>query len=329
MILRGIDFGPCLDAAGLRGFMEDGYWFNRAPLIKRWYDFSGSTPVAKTVTLPSHAGNMPIADRHEGYAPQELFPQCVWWSRRQGIVLNAIGFSNPGAGQLFSAGLLKAHGKNPFMISWGSAAPERAQRMKECRGFTNILNTQLDFIPSLRKRLGLQINVSCANVHTEKLLAEEILEMLDVMNHLGIPLVVKIDVCMPLLDVLRIGKHPACDALCTSNAIPFGVRGDAINWKTLFPHGSPLAKRSERFGNGALSGEPLRKLVCEQIEAIRHVGITKPICAGGGVLRPSHVDKLVSAGLERGRDSIFIGSIAILKPWNIRSVIERAHQLLR
>lgn len=329
MRLRGIEFGACWDAAGLRGWHGEGYRFHRLPFINRWYDFTGSTPVAKTSTLPRQLGNLPLLGKEHDYAPQELFPRCVWWSWRHAIVLNAVDLSGPGAGKLFSHTLLRSHRYTPFMISWASQAITPKERLREFRTFVRLLGTQLLCTPTLRKQLGLQINVSCANARVDRLSRKEIATLLDVASELCIPLVVKIDVFMPLPDVARISENAACDALCASNAIRFGTHTDMVDWDQIFPHGSPLARRNPAFGNGALSGEPLRKLVCVWLGAIRRGGIDIPVNAGGGITHPDHVKELVYAGLRRGRDSIFVGySAAILRPWNIRAIIECANRQL-
>src|SRR3989338_1556485 len=59
MELRGVHFGPVLDASGVRGFFGEGYWHHRycKPFGLR---FDGATFVAKTTTLLPRAGNMPL-----------------------------------------------------------------------------------------------------------------------------------------------------------------------------------------------------------------------------------------------------------------------------
>ena len=107
------------------------------------------------------------------------------------------------------------------------------------------------------------------------------------------------------------------DLLCISNTIPWGTMPDRINWKKLFGSAtSPL----EKFGGGGLSGAPLLPLVFEWVTNARAAGLTCPLNAGGGILAPNDAEALFDAGA----DSVFIGSMAILRPWRVRATIRHA-----
>ncbi|OGG63612.1 hypothetical protein A3D66_00520 [Candidatus Kaiserbacteria bacterium RIFCSPHIGHO2_02_FULL_50_9] len=325
MKLRGIEFGPCLDAAGVRGFFGEGWWFHHLPLARFVFNFTGSTRVAKTATLLPHRGNMPLRGKEKRYGPRELFPRCIWWSWSRGIALNAVGLSGPGTQELFAQGLL-ADEKAPFMISVMPVSYSQKERLEEFQKFCVLLEHELR---KARLPIGLQINLSCPNTKLDPHeLAREATLFLDEASRLNIPLVVKINILVPPEAAQSIARHRACDALCFSNTIPFGELPEAIPWKRWFPEGSPLARREASFGGGGLSGSPLLPLVAEYLRQLRTLGIEKPLNVGGGILSRRDVDTLVQAGLHRGIDSIFIGSVAMLRPWNIRSVIRRAHQLL-
>lgn len=326
MRLNGIDFGPCLDASGVRGFFGERYWFHRAAPF--WYDFEGSTFVAKTATFSERAGNMPLRDAKHIFMPRERFPRCIWWSWQKGMALNAIGLSGPGLKVLIECGLLRQDGA--FMISLMPVAGTIEARAAEFDLAVKMLGNALKQRPELRSRLALQINVSCPNTgHDTAQITGEARRYLSSAYELGIPLVVKLNLTAPIESVGAIAQHPGCAAICCTNTIPFGSAlpdylGVQIDWGGLFPDGSPL----QRFGGGGLSGKPLLPLIAGWIRAVRKAGITIPLNAGGGILAPHDVDTLVNAGLRRGIDSVFIGSISMLRPWNIRRVIRRAHALL-
>jgi dihydroorotate dehydrogenase len=85
---------------------------------------------------------------------------------------------------------------------------------------------------------------------------------------------------------------------------------------------SPLEERG--FSAGGLGGAPLLPLVADWVKRVRVAGFTKHINAGGGVLCANDVDTLADAGA----DSVFLGSIAMLRGWRVRSAIKRAHKRL-
>lgn len=325
MNLRGIELGPCLDASGLRGLDgRTGYWFHYLLVIgKLWFNFTGSTPVGKTMTEPPTEGNMPLKKKYP-FLPMEWFPKCIWVSLWHGIALNFVGLTNPGAEVLLRY-------DQPIVISFMSIAKTHAGRLAEARAFTDRLAIWIAKRPGVK--IVLQLNVSCPNAgHDPADLLHEALLILGIVEVLGIPVMVKVNVLAPVEMVRDIAAHSACDALVCSNTVPFGQNPEGfvnqIDWARYFPDGvSPLTKRG--FGSpGGASGAVLLPLVAEWIRTIRAAGIDKPINAGGGILKPSDVDTLVRAGLRRGIDSVFISSIAFLRPWNIRSVIRRAHEFL-
>lgn len=325
MELRGIKLGPCLDASGLRGLDgRRGYRFHHLPVIGwLWYDFTGSTPVAKTMTEPPTVGNMPLEDKYP-FRPKEWFPTCIWAWLWRGIALNAVGLSNPGAEVLLRY-------DQPVVISFMSIAKTHVERLEEARAFAKRLTLWIAAHPGVK--IVLQLNVSCPNAgHDPAELLREALLMLGIVEVLDIPVMVKVNVLAPVEMVRDIAAHPACDALVCSNTVPFWQNPtgfvNQIDWKRYFPDGvSPLRRRG-LAQDGGLSGAPLLPLVAEWLQRVRDAGIDKPINAGGGILKPGDVDTLVRAGLRRGIDSVFISSIAFLRPWNIRATIRRSHELL-
>lgn len=331
MILRNMDFGPCLDASGTRGFFGRGYLFHRIPFIGGMiWDFKGSTFVAKTTTTYANIGNMPLRGSKDDFEPFHWFPKCIWSDIQSQIMLNSVALAGPGALVLFGENKWQQRG-GPFMLSWMPIGHEH-QWEKQARGFVSAWKITAPNALHLPRdgEVGLQVNITCPNTGADLAkLADKAHLLLDILQELGVPLMVKLNLLVDPRHAVIIASHPACDGICISNTVPFGELPDKIDWEELFPIGSPLRRRHEEYGGGGLSGKPLLPLVAEWLVQAFDAGLEKPVNAGGGILEADDVDYLVEAGgLRRRVDSVFIGSIAILNPLGIRSTIRRAHKLL-
>lgn len=308
MRLRGIDFGYVLNSSGARNFDGSGWWYHW--FFKRFgLDYSDTTFVAKTTTLNPRAGNMPL----KGLRPTELLPDCIRVYPFRGMALNAVGLSGPGAEWFLQKGIWHQQEK-PFFLSFMSVAGSKTERLGELRQFVRLLGPHLPF----KAPVGLQLNFSCPNVGLEpQKLVAEMKEGLAIAGDLDIPLVPKISVAFPQEVVLGL-PYEDYDALCISNTIPWGQLPDLIDWEDLFGTDvSPLAK----YGGGGLSGAPLLPLVVVWIEAIRGLGYNRPIIGGGGILSIDDADKL----LEAGADAIELGSIAMLRPWRVKGIVDHVN----
>ncbi|HTM68846.1 MAG TPA: HisA/HisF-related TIM barrel protein [Candidatus Binatia bacterium] len=310
MRLRGIDFGPVLDASGVRGFFGEGY-AHHALWKPFGLSFEGSTFVAKTTTLGPREGNMPLG---ADLRPKELVPRCVIAKPLKGVALNAVGLSGPGAKALLETGRWQAR-TEPFFISFMSVAPSAAARQRELEDFICLC---MEHLGGFQAPVGLQLNFSCPNVGIDpSRLIEEVAWALRTASLPRVPLMPKFNVLLPPEAAAEIAGLPACDALCVSNTLPWGALPDRIDWQGLFGSAtSPLA----HLGGGGLSGAPLLPLTGAWVRAARAAGVRKPINAGGGILRAADVDTL----LDAGADSVFIGSMAILRPWRVARAIRRA-----
>lgn len=314
MQLRGIDFGPVLDASGVEGFFGEGWWYDKF-LYPFGLNFKGCTFVAKTTTLLPRKGNLPL--KEDGITPKGLKPKCVKINFFKGIILNAIGLSGPGARALFEDGRWQKR-RNPFFLSFMSIATTPEERRMELKSFVELL---ANYLPGFNAPVGLQINYSCPNVglKQEKLI-EEVRDGLKIASVLNVPLMPKFNLTIPVEIAKEISDDPNCDALCISNTIPWRQLPEKIDWQSLFgTNVSPLA----HLGGGGLSGKPLLPLVTDWVDKARKIGITKPINAGGGILSPNDVDLLYKAGAS----SIFIGSIVALRPWRVLKTIEKAYKV--
>lgn len=312
MKLREIDFGNVLGASGVQGFFGEGYWFHRlySPF---GLNFEDMTFISKTATLLFRKGNMPLTKR---YTPCNPFPKCIKVKLLRGIMLNSVGLSNPGIGTLLGIDRWQKR-TNPFLISVMSLANTPKKRLEELRIIIEMIGFCKD---SFSAPFGLQINLSCPNTeHDPSELIEESVEVLEVANTLGIPIMPKYSIASaPIQAVMQLNDYIGCDAICVSNALPFGWQG--VDWKSVWgSKTSPLAK----LGGGALSGKILRPLVCEWIMRLRDAGFTKPINGGGGIMCLQDVRHYYNAGAS----SIFLGSVAILRPWRTKAIINHANSL--
>jgi len=311
MKLLGVDFGPVLDASGVRGFFGDGYPHHRH-LQRIGLDFAGSTFVSKTATLAGKVGF--LAYGSDGVTPLESFPGCVIVKFRQGVVLNAVGLGNPGIGKLLSAGRWQQR-EDPFFISVMPIFAGREWRLQE---FVDLMRIIASRRREFSARFGLQINLSCGNVGLDiGQLAAEAVDLLDVAAHYlpDVPLMPKFSVETSPEAVLPVAERANCHAVCVSNAVRWGALPDRIDWRGIFGRDeSPL----KLYGGGALSGAPLLPLVTDWVMKARALGIAKPINAGGGALSTGDAQAL----FEAGADSIFLGSVATLRPWRVKKIIQ-------
>lgn len=312
MKLRGIDFGNVLGASGVQGFFGEGYWFHKAYGLSG-LNFADMTFVTKTATLLSRKGNMSLT-RH--YTPRNPFPGCVKARLLRGVMLNSVGLSNPGLGALLGTGTWQKRTK-PFMISVMSLADTPKKRLEELRLIVETIGFVKD---DFSAPFGLQINLSCPNTrHDPHELIGESAKVLEIAGTLGVPIMPKYSIASaPIEAVLQLNDIPNCDAICVSNTLPFGWQG--VDWQSVWgSKTSPLAK----LGGGGLSGKTLRPLVCEWIACLRDAGFTKPINGGGGILCPMDVYLYYKAGAS----SVFLGSVAVLRPWRVKAIINQANNL--
>ena len=316
MNLRGIDFGHVFCASGARNFDGNGWPFHKALKAFGLLNFAGSGLVTKTTTLDPRVGNMPLMP--DGLTPWELKPKCIVVKPLQGVVLNSVGLSGPGAHSLLAQGFWQSQTR-PFFISFMSATGTPVLRQRELHEFAELLRAAL---PEFKAPVGLQINVSCPNTgHAVGPMIDEIVSYLGIAGSLGIPIVIKLNALTPISALFGFMNHPACDAIDCSNSITFGQCPKRINWKGLFGSDrSPLA----HLGGGGLSGAPLLPIVCDWIKEARAAGWTKPIVGCGGILSKADADAMLKAGAT----ALEIGSCVILRPWRVQGIIHHVNHHL-
>lgn len=319
-LINGVDFGTVWAMSGFFNFYGQGWPYHK--ILKIFgINFKSVTFVSKTVTLLPREGNMPLK---KNLMPVELIPKSIYLNFLHKYALNAVSLSGPGADEIISSVKLRQKIK-PFQLSFMSVADSEKERLNEFDGFIKIL---LREYPNYQAKIGIQLNVTCPNTEHNNPEIKEILKMLDMCDPLikkGITIILKINVEMSLKNILIFGKHRNCHGICTSNTVNFGNLPEKIDWKKLFPNGSPLLKRNLNIRKpGGLSGAPLLSLVIEQIKELRKAGFRKHINGGGGILHKNDVNKII----EAGADSISIGSVAFLNPFAIPGIIKRASKLI-
>lgn len=320
MRLRGFDFRPVANASGAQGFFGEGYPFHHYWKLAG-LTFQGCTFVAKTTTMEPRLdptrklGNMPL--KADGITPREFKPACIVVQPRTGVTLNAVGLSGPGAPSLFSRYLWQQR-REPFFISFMSLQPTASDRLAELSAFIcSVSCCQSDFASPF----GLELNLSCPNVGLDPShLIDEAGQMLDIAARLAIPVQVKLNTLAPPRAACEIAAHEACDAIVMGNTLPWGSLPSRIDWPKLFDSGtSPLA----HLGGGGLSGPLLAPIHCDWIRDARDCGIAKPIWGCGGIFSQEDVFDYAAAGAA----GVQLGTVAIMRPWRMRSLIRYASEM--
>ncbi|MFA6271405.1 MAG: hypothetical protein WC657_09465 [Candidatus Paceibacterota bacterium] len=315
MNLRGINCFIFV-ASGALNFFGEGWKFHKLykRVFPKGFDFSGATFVSKTTTLNCRKGNM---DLDADLQSRSLFPDCVRVYPIKGVVLNSVGLSGPGAAHLFLRGLWQRKTES-FFISFMAVEETKEQRVEEAKSFANIFAREL---PIFSTRVGLEVNISCPNTsHCSTTLVGDAVDQLQPFSGLDIPKILKVNVLTPVEAVVRIAASGLCDTILVSNTIPWGQLPDKIDWRKIF--GSTVSPL-RHLGGGGLSGYPLLPVVAQWIFEAKNKGVSVPIIGGGGILRASDVDHLHA----NGADAVSIGTVAIIRPWRVRGIIERARQL--
>lgn len=324
MRLRGIDFPPIMNASGARGFFGDAYheyWYHR-PYKYLGLTFRNCGFTAKTTTMQPRLkpaeklGNMPMMP--DGITPKEWVPNCIKINPQQGVIVNAVGLSGPGAPDLLTRGIWQQISGSPWNLSFMSLEKNDSDRSEELREFVKIL---MPCIHQFRAPVGLELNFSCPNVnvhHTS--LVQEVKRALTIAEPLNVPVQCKFNALTPVDVVREISGHRACNAIVMGNTIPWGQLPNLVNWIYFFGDvESPL----KELGGGGLSGPPLRKIHCQWIKEARESGISKPIWGCGGIDSASAVDEYKNAGASGAQ----FGTVCITRPWQTRRIIRRSHQL--
>ncbi|MFA7192086.1 MAG: hypothetical protein WC089_02185 [Candidatus Paceibacterota bacterium] len=322
MILRNIYFLPAQGASGVQGFFGDPRYpeYKHSGLIRATFGdiFHGMGFVSKTGTYFYNKGNVEL-DRN-GYSFKRFAPDAIRPFILRGAALNAVGLSNPGYEKLLKTGLWFER-TDPFMLSFMAVENTVEKRIAEAELF---VEEMANYLGKFRTQFALQVNLSCPNVgHEQHGLIAESYKMFEILNRLRIPLVPKINALLDPGIAFEIMDHPACDALCVSNTIPFGQGPSGkIDWSKYGPKGkSPLERK--KYPPGGLSGAPIFPLVVDWLRHASELKNSKPIIAGGGVMDKESVEILAQ---YPNVEAISIGSVAFLRPGRVRGIIKQCYK---
>lgn len=317
-------FGVAFTASGTRNFYGDGWPHHRYWKIIpgfEGFDFNGATHIAKTTTWDSRQGNMPLDQ--ESLQPLERFPKCILVNPFKAVVLNSVGLSGPGAKHLFHQ-LGWHEWPNPFLISFMAIGATKETRLEETRKFASYFHEQLSLFPDFKAPVGLQVNYSCPNQdHPTSELLDEVIPSLEIFQPLDLPMVdVKLNVLATPEAVIEIEKSGLCNCITSSNTFPYGIFPDLIDWEKLFkaPE-SPLA----HLGGGGLSGKPCFPIVCDWFRKVRYAGAEGLMKLSNGILSADDIE----AAKDAGANGIEFGSVTILRPWRVQSIIKRANEIFQ
>lgn len=308
---REVEFGHVGNAAGARNFFGQGYPFHRLASLAG-LRFRGSTFVAKTAPLERRPGNM--ATTEDGMTPRDLFPDCIIALPRNAAALNAVGLTCPGLATLLADGRWQRW-REPFFLSLMAVGKTREERLDEVERVAALLRPHL---PTFQAPVGLEVNVTCPNVGLQlgKLL-DEVADTVHILSGLGLPILVKVNVLLPVEAALEMGSLEHLAGIVQGNSLPWDAVAEELRLQLFGSTASPLA----RYGGGGLSGRPLLPLVNDWIGRAREAGFAKPIVGCGGIMRPRDAESM----LQMGASAVQLGTVCMVRPWRVRAIINRVN----
>ena len=325
MLLRNIEFPDAIAASGAVGNFGEGYWYSRLENKFGILNKTGLGIVTKTATLNPRRGNTPFVYDEKHFQPSELIPKSIKVDLINKNVLNAVGLGNPGLKAFLNTGNWQK-ATDPFWISVMSIAETEKERKQEMEAMVQLL---MEEKPNFKAPFGLQINLSCPNTgHDTCGLATEANDMVNIAAKLEVPIMAKFSIATSTIDnLLELEDNKNLDAICLSNTIPYNWEPNknfygkelSESWKKPFGKTSPL----ENMGGGGISGDIIKPFVLYFIKDLRKAGFKKHINGGGGIMEASDVNLYK----EAGANSIFFGSVIMVRPWNVQKIIEKANKI--
>jgi len=306
--MRALGFSPVLSASGTLGYFGEGWKFHR---LTRHIgsSFDGMGLVAKTMTLHQREGNMPT--NTVTLEPQDLFPDCIRVKFGKKAVINSVGLTNTGCEDLISRGIWQDM-KKEVILSFMTVAASPSERINEILALVDILKREVPYMGE--KPFAAQLNLSCPNTdENPNELIKEASYLIDIAGEIGIPIIAKFNALAPAQAIAKLQNNSNCAGIATSNTLPWG--SGPVNWSDIWGSDkSPIPQ----YGGGGYSGPALVPLVEKQIRELRALGFTKYINAGGGITTYGDITRYKQAGA----DSIFMGSVAITRPWMVDRLIK-------
>lgn len=330
MKLKNITFANVWGQSGVQGFFGEGDEYPHHRIYKLilglfGFSFTGATFVAKTITLnPRIYPESSNTELKDGYKLKKWFPNSIWVDFFGAKVVNAVGLANPGAEYMLKINKWQKR-RGMFQISFMPMAGNLVEKLIETENFCKLVHQHMS--PEKYKNYAIQINFSCPNTgHNQEQDPGEIIEILKIFRKYfpDTPLIPKFDLLFKQETIVAI--KPYCDAFLIGNTLPFGkgnLTGESW-WKYYFPNGSPLLKYFGGKFAGGLSGKPLYAHLLNWVDRMEQVDPTVIIIAGGGIMTKRDIDLLSSFHCVKG---IALGSVAIVRPWRLQSLIQYGNQI--
>ncbi|QFR38735.1 hypothetical protein A9Q91_00685 [Candidatus Gracilibacteria bacterium 28_42_T64] len=314
MRIGNLDFPRVICAPGTFGFFGEGYPFHKLLQFVPGYS-SDIAFAAKTVTAYERKGNMPMRKDH--ITPLHILPKCVYVDFFGGHVINAVGLTNKGIDWSMDQMMWQKR-KDNYFLSFMSIEPDLEKKLEELRYFCKAISV-------LNNSFALQINFACPNTGQDpQAFLKMVIPMLEEARKLTkVPLVANFNPFVPIQLLKEIQDKGLADAFWIANTVPYGTQSEQahhkfekpIDW-SIFDDTSPLLKRGLKQAGG-LSSHLVLPYVIETVKEAKNKGITLPIIAGNGVQ-----SKSAAIELQKYADAIAIGTVFMLRPWLIKSILE-------
>jgi len=266
MKLRGVDYGKLVNGSGARGFFGDSNI-----ITGETCDWGYATFVTKTCTLLPNKGNETR--------------DCIRTYPEKGLVLNAVGLSNPGIDALLKKGVWQSF-NSPFIVSVGFVGKTEKERQKEAVGLSKRLRE------AEIAHMAVEVNGSCPNVSS--LSSTELKGLVEQIATSERPVLLKISLEQNVDDIAKLTCDTNIDGVSLSNAIKWRSSTISFDWDSLSDSRSPL----QHLGGGALSGaqETFEKVLSTTRKLVETMPKNKCVVAGGGIRCLHDAESLLKAG---------------------------------
>ncbi|MCK5061129.1 hypothetical protein KAR28_01105 [Candidatus Parcubacteria bacterium] len=324
MKMKNVEIGSICAASGTRNFFGEGWPYHIFFKAILWffgisYNLENATFISKTGTIQPRPGNMLL--KKGSFMPKWLIPDCIKFNFWLGVMLNAVGLTNPGIKQLLKAGRWQKRIR-AFGISFTCMGNTFEEKLEEVREFACLLRKELPFFLT---QIFIQFNVSCTN--TEHATKDMLRDSIELGRELKRLLNLSLDLKVNLIDadlefVRKVERSGVYDCITCTNTLPWGSLPQLINWVKIFgTEESPLRK----YGGGGLSGWLVFPLVLEWLRMMRTNGVKIPLKISGGIMNARCVVRLK----KFGADAVEIGTVSVLRPFRVERIIKCANIIWR
>lgn len=324
MRLREIHFRNSFIASGGVNFYGEGWKQHRFFRLFSGFNYKKATPIMKTSTIEKRMpepedrgkgkGNLVI--NWHNLQTSSFFPDCVRIDFFRDRMANSVSLSNPGFKNLLNRNIWQNLVYN-FVLSYMPVKSTKEERLKETRKYTNLLKARLASFSAI---IAQEFNVSCPNnPHLSDEFYGEIIEHLEILHEIGIPIIIKFDNMVSVDFMKKIEISGLCDGFDIPNSLGINKKADRIDWEKLRYLTDSIV---EKYGTCGYSGRENFDLAVKKIEEARQVGITLPII-GGGVSSKKDVHTIKKVGA----DAISIGRALNTRFWRVKGIINEAEKI--